>query len=94
MVTIRCCCHKNRREKLFDLRRRVHEAFDEIWISHRISRKQAYRWLAERMNLRRCDCHVRFFNIKQCYEALQIVRTTDIQRLNGANTLARNSWST
>jgi prophage antirepressor-like protein len=76
MVLIRSCCY--RRERLFDLRRKAHQVFDQFWCSKVITRRQAYRWLAAMMNLRRCDCHVRFFNSRQCYQVIELCRRSSI----------------
>jgi hypothetical protein len=72
MVCIRNCCNKNKRQRLLKLRQLAHNVFDKLWQSQTMSRWQAYGWLSREMGLRRCDCHIKFFNEHKCYETIRI----------------------
>lgn len=49
----------------------AHEVFDELWKSGEMSRKQAYRWLAEQMGVE--EVHFGEFSKEQCEEAIRII---------------------
>lgn len=36
----------------------AHAAFDGLWKSRRMSRSEAYRWLAEKLGIEPRDCHI------------------------------------
>lgn len=48
----------------------AHEAFDQLWKSGEMTRRQAYQKLAEIMNLPSKDAHISKFNKAQCSELL------------------------
>ena len=48
----------------------VHQLFDPMWRDGAMTRRQAYKWLANRMGIRVDDCHVGEFDVKQCHEAI------------------------
>lgn len=67
---------------LKQLKNRVHQYLDAIWMmSNRKgkARTSMYKWLAVQMNIPESKCHVRFFNKKQCEEAIRILRPKYIQ---------------
>lgn len=45
-------------------RQRAHRAFDQLWKSGRMSRKAAYRWLAEQLDLHPDDCHIGMMQVE------------------------------
>lgn len=55
------------------LKKACHELFDSSWKSHRISRSNAYKKLAELLNIRREDCHFGHFKTDMLLKALAIV---------------------
>lgn len=59
-----------------------HKVFDALWLSGRMSRTQAYRWLAEKMRLRAEECHFHKFSVAQCQQAIDFVLIeTDLKDL-------------
>lgn len=61
--------------ELREAKKAVHAVFDPLWRSGRMSRKRAYRWLAERMQLSVEDCHVGQFSVEQCRRAEAVCRS-------------------
>lgn len=52
--------------KLRHYKKKAHEAFDPLWKNSYMSRKEAYKWLAKKLNIPAKDCHIGMFNIAQC----------------------------
>ena len=44
----------------------AHRAFDPLWKLGRMKRKEAYKWLAETLNIDAEDCHIGMFDIDMC----------------------------
>jgi hypothetical protein len=44
----------------------AHDAFDPLWKEGRMKRKEAYKWLSERMGLHVNDTHIGMFDADQC----------------------------
>lgn len=55
-------------------RREAHEAFDRIWKSGRMTRWEAYLWLAQQMGLPQDKTHIGMFDAQQCARVVQICR--------------------
>jgi len=63
---------------------RAHAAFDPVWqtmvqasegiLTDRQSRKLAYWWLANEMNIPEKECHIGMFSVEQCEQVLNICR--------------------
>jgi len=47
----------------------AHAAFDPLWRDGHMSRKDAYRWLAARLDIRVDKCHVGLFTVEECQRA-------------------------
>jgi len=47
-------------------RMRAHRAFDELWTTGRMSRKQAYTWLQKVMQMTKREAHVARMDLAQC----------------------------
>ncbi len=64
--------------ELREMRQAVHAAFDPIWKMRRWrtgdkhSRSRGYTWLAEQMEIPKAECHISFFDLEQCQQALEI----------------------
>lgn len=56
------------------MRKRTHAAFDPLWKTRKMSRSQAYKWMAEVMNIPPEKAHIGMFNEKQCFELLKHLR--------------------
>ena len=52
--------------RLRSLRKGAHKCFDELWESDLMSRKEAYIWLAEQLQIPVEECHIGLFTVKQC----------------------------
>ena len=64
-------------KELRNLRKKAHDAFDDIWKSGSMERGEAYLWLAKKMDLPEEDAHIANFNIKQCEEVIEHVKYYD-----------------
>jgi len=68
--------------ELRKLKSEVHSWFDPIWkylIKHKNqskykARNSTYQWLAFKMNIDIDDCHIGMFDVKQCKEAIIIIK--------------------
>jgi hypothetical protein len=75
-------CHKNSNaeplgrlanKNLRAWKQRAHAAFDPLWKSDGMKRRDAYAWLAREMNLAITDCHIGMFDEVQCERVVQTV---------------------
>ena len=57
-----------------DARHHAHKLFDELCITGRMSRKQAYEWLAKVMQMTQREAHVARFDLAQCERLVLEVR--------------------
>lgn len=48
----------------------AHRAFDPLWKFGDMKRKEAYKWLAEVLNIKLEDCHIGMFDIEMCEEVV------------------------
>jgi len=51
---------------------RAHEAFDPIWKSGRMKRKEAYSWLSSALCIDVNDCHIGMFNEEACEQVVRV----------------------
>lgn len=74
-------CHKNSDAKplgrlanaeLRKAKRDAHSAFDPLWQSGAITRKEAYRWLSEQLRVQPEKCHIGMFNIYMCHKVIEV----------------------
>lgn len=61
-------------KKLRALRNAAHRGFDPLWKSKRMSRRNAYKWLRDKMDLTSKEAHIGKFNEEQCLQLLKILR--------------------
>lgn len=54
-------------------KKRAHAAFDPIWKSGDISRKEAYAWLGRNLGLRRHETHIGMFDVDKCKAVVELV---------------------
>ena len=54
---------------------RAHAAFDPLWKSKRMTRSQAYAWLAFSLKMTPKDCHIGMFNDLQCDAVVSAVHS-------------------
>lgn len=53
---------------------RVHAVFDPIWKDAGMSRKEAYSWLAAKLQIPVSACHVGMFDVAMCERATEVCR--------------------
>lgn len=54
-------------------RQAAHDAFDPIWKTRRMRRRDAYAWLARQLLLRVEDCHIGHFDEQRCAQVVAAV---------------------
>lgn len=67
-------CHKGTDKPLGRLankelrkaKKAAHRAFDPLWRFGDMKRREAYKWLAETLNIDVSDCHIGMFDIEAC----------------------------
>lgn len=75
-------CHKNSKDhkplgrlanaELRKLKSLAHTAFDPKWKTGGMSRKDAYAILADRLGIKRKDCHIGMFDEETCRRVIEI----------------------
>lgn len=73
-------CHKGSKSPLGTLanaelraaRVEAHAAFDPIWRSKTVTRRQAYVWLADALSIDVDDCHIGLFDKATCERVVQL----------------------
>lgn len=48
----------------------AHRAFDGLWMSGRMTRTQAYQWLAKVMKVTKRQAHIARFTVQQCGQVI------------------------
>ena len=61
--------------KMFRLH--VHSLFDPLWKNGKMSRNEAYHFLANNLGLKREDAHIATFSIRQCIASIRFLRNID-----------------
>ena len=61
-------------ERLRTLKMEAHKQFDPIWKSGLMSRKEAYKWLADMLKIPVDECHIGMFDIKMCQKVIHLCR--------------------
>ena len=75
-------CHEGTERKLGRLanaelrqaKSEAHKAFDPKWRRTTTSRKNAYRWLAEQLNIDFKKCHIGYFDVDMCNRVIEVCR--------------------
>lgn len=73
-------CHKGTARPLGNVanevlrlkRRETHQVFDHFWQENGMTRTQAYKWLAGRMNLLEKNAHIGGFEMDQCQQVIDL----------------------
>lgn len=58
-----------------DARRAAHDAFDPLWRSGRMRRREAYARLAKFLGISKARCHIGMFGLDRCKQVLKFVQT-------------------
>lgn len=61
-------------QELREARTAAHEAFDPLWRDCAITRKEAYRWLAQMLDLTEDECHIGMFDLEMCKRTIRVCR--------------------
>lgn len=63
-------------DELRKWRNKAHNEFDKLWKSPTriMTRHNAYKWLSEKMDLKKEKCHIALFEIEQCKQVIDIVK--------------------
>ena len=75
-------CHKGTTRPLGNLanevlrlkRMETHQVYDAFWKRSGMTRTQAYKWLAEQMNLTEDRAHIGSFEMDQCQMVIELCR--------------------
>lgn len=59
-------------KELREARKRAHEVFDAQWKEGSMSRSEAYRWLAEAINVPDEECHIAKFGLEHCRRTIDM----------------------
>lgn len=57
---------------LRNARKTAHSAFDAIWQNDHMTRGEAYKWLAEKLDIDRYRCHIAWFDLSYCKQTTKI----------------------
>ena len=59
------------------LKVQCHDLFDKRWKGRKTSRHDAYKWLANELNIPIQDCHFGYFDLETLQRAYQILKEND-----------------
>lgn len=62
--------------KTREARKRCKPPFERLWKSGKMTRDEAYAYLAKQMGIPRSECHFGMFTASQCMQAKQILEST------------------
>lgn len=83
-------------ERLRALKSEAHRQFDPLWKSHFMSRRQAYSWLADKLNLLPKDCHIGMFDVKMCQRVIHLcrgIRSPELDKYRKNNRISRRKFT-
>ena len=63
--------------RLRTLKKEAHRQFDPIWKSGLMSRREAYKWLADMLNISLDECHIGMFDVKMCQKVIHLCKRQD-----------------
>lgn len=52
---------------------KAHAAFDPLWKSKKMSRKEAYSWLSDRLGIHPDETHIGMFDVEMCKKVIKAV---------------------
>ena len=64
-------------KELRQLRIQAHEHFDKYWKQGKMNRKEAYQWLAVKLNIPYEKCHIGMFNKEMCRKLFNLSQEKD-----------------
>lgn len=60
--------------ELREAKKSAHAAFDPIWTDQRMTRKTAYKWLANALGIDRKECHIGMMDAERCRKVVEVCR--------------------
>ena len=60
------------------LRKEAHSSFDPLWQSDKLSRKEAYAWLAQQLGISQEKTHIGHFNEQTCRQVIEVCQTSGL----------------
>ena len=57
-----------------EARKKLKDLFNPLWQSGKMSRSEAYAWLAEKLGIEKASCHVGWFGLEMCNRAINLLR--------------------
>ena len=54
------------------MKSKAHKAFDPLWKEGYMSRREAYTWLSEALDISSDECHIGMFDVPRCEEAVAL----------------------
>lgn len=64
-------------QKTKDARKEAHAAFDPLWKSEKMKRGEAYKWLADKLDIDRYRCHISWFDVAYCKKVVEAVQSRE-----------------
>lgn len=58
-------------KELREHKKNAHKYFDQIWKRGIMNRRGSYKWLSEKLNIKKEYCHIGMFNVEQCKEVVK-----------------------
>lgn len=56
----------------------AHAAFDQIWNSGEVKRRDAYRWLADQLGMKKKLCHIGWFDVNTCKRVVELCKSREM----------------
>jgi len=63
-------------------KKEAHKAFDPIWQSGLMNRRDSYKWLADMLHISLDDCHIGMFDVKMCQRVISVCNRQDNNAIN------------
>ena len=60
-------------KKTRQLRIQAHTAFDSLWKQAGMERRDAYKWLSQKMGIKASQCHIGMFDEFRCLQVIEIM---------------------
>ena len=60
--------------ELREAKKLAHLFFDRLWKSDSMKRKEAYQWLADKLDIPVKSCHIGMFDVEQCNKVVRLCR--------------------
>jgi hypothetical protein len=67
------------------LRIAAHDAFDRLWKTKRMGRREAYRWMQKTMGMSSEEAHIGRFDAEKCQQLVQHVLVYEAQHTSRSN---------